>query len=158
MNLRELIDTLKEEDFNYIKDNACPLTDIDNYDFGNVKQNKTDYAITDVKGEKGSVKRVDEQGYLQEEMFEVYSEKFIYYDWRIRNNRLDIDNADFNLIDSIDRDHEFSNRITVAYKYLDRVFLAYEKQSTDPFEVKPRGKAIKCFDNEDWEGIERLTL
>jgi len=163
MNLQELIDTLEDEGFVCIKDNACPLTAIGNYDFGNVKQDKTDYAITNVKGESGSVVRIDEQGYLQEKIFEIYNEKYIYVDESTKYNsnpiyRLDIDNANFNLIESIDRDHKFSNRITVAYKYLDKIFVAYEKQSADPFEVKPRGKAIKCFDNENWEGIERLTL
>lgn len=168
MDLQELIDNLYKEDWFYIKDNACPLTAIDNYNFGDtedIKKDTNDYVITDVRGEIGAVVTADERGYLQgkESIFTIYSEKFIYVDEKTKYDsnpiyRLDIEKADFNLIESIERDHEFKNRITVAYKYLDRIFVAHEKQSADPFEVKPREKALKYFDNEDWKGLVRLTL
>ena len=163
MNLQELLDTLEERGFVYLKDNACILTHIDNYDFGIVKNDKIDYAVVFDGNEQGKVYKTDEKGYLQEEIFEIYSEKFIYVDKNTKYDsnptyRLDIDKADFNLIDSIERNHEFKNRLTVAYKYLDRVFVAHEKQSADPFEVRPREKALKYFNNENWEGLVKLTL
>lgn len=114
MNLQELLDSLEEKEFIYLKDNACSLTHIDNYDFGIVKHDKTDYAVVFDGNEQGKVYKTDEEGYLQEEIFEIYSEKFIYVDKNTKYYsspiyRLDIEKANFNLIESIDRDHKLSN-------------------------------------------------
>jgi len=85
----------------------------------------------------------------------------IYTDKKTKYNsnpiiRLDIDKIK-NKVESISRDHNFKNKITVAYLYNDRVFVAFEKQTADPFEVTPADKMKEVFLNEDWETLEKYA-
>jgi hypothetical protein len=72
--------------------------------------------------------------------------------------RLDIDSLKNGEYESIDRDHAFSNKLTTAYKYQDRIFAALEKQTLDPVELIPTEEAIEAFRNADWEELTRLFL
>lgn len=84
--------------------------------------------------------------------------KNIYEDFKngVTVTRLRIDAIDD--VETISRFHKFENQLTVAYKYQGRVFVAFERQETDPFEVTPAEEARKAFDAEDWETLERLAL
>jgi len=72
--------------------------------------------------------------------------------------RLDIDNLKNGEYESIDRDHEFQNKLTTAYKYQDKIFAALEKQTADPVELMPTEEAVEAFDIGDWEELTRLFL
>jgi len=83
--------------------------------------------------------------------------------WKIRpgtadngHYRLDTHSLKSGEYESIDRDHNFQNKLTVAYKYQGRIFAALERQTLDPVELLPTSEAIEAFDNADWAELERL--
>lgn len=103
------------------------------------------------------VKFYNEKGYL---MFFSDSKNvdIIYTDKNTKYNtnpvvRLDIEKVK-NKVQKISRDHDFQNKITAAYLYQNRVFVSFEKQTADPFEVRPAEKMKTAFLNEDWETLQ----
>ena len=82
----------------------------------------------------------------------------IYTDKKTKHNsnpiiRLDIEKVK-NKVQSISRGHDFKNKITAAYLYKNRVFVSFEKQTADPFEIKPAKKMKNAFLNEDWDTLQ----
>jgi len=82
----------------------------------------------------------------------------------VRNGvwRLDID-PEAKDYEVISRGHKFQNRLTVAYKFQDsngtaRVFVAFEKQTAAPFEIRPSEKAVQAFDERDWDTLSGMAV
>lgn len=76
--------------------------------------------------------------------------------WRFQPNS---ESKDYKVIS---RDHNFGNRVTIAYKWTDkhgieRVFVAFEKQTADAFEITPREEAVQAFNEKDWGTLSHLV-
>ena len=91
MKLLEVIKKAKKKGYNYIQDNACPITAIYNYDFGS-GENKNKYTLTNCTDKKGEIWEV-KNGYLHNKVFDIYTDEY-YREFMIKEligNRIKVD-------------------------------------------------------------------
>lgn len=74
MKLIEIASEAEKEGYDFIQDNAGPITAIFNYDFG-AGDDGRDYVLTNCDNEKGQIWEV-ENNYLKQKWFDVYTEKY----------------------------------------------------------------------------------
>lgn len=169
--IEKVLEEAKEQGFEWYKDNGTILLSIDEMlsdDWVSVDDPATaEMTISDYDKKEGKayIYKVDDRGFLRDRIAAIWKDKAIYTDKKTKYNSNPIIRLDINkindeqqrLLDHINRDHNFKNRITVAWLYLDRVFVAFEKQEADPFEVKPADKMKEAYLNEDWETLEKYA-
>jgi hypothetical protein len=173
--MEKVLEEAKEQGFEWYKDNASPLLSIDELLMQAEEEEwqesndpaTAEMTIADFDKEIGKayIYKVDDRGYLRDRVAAIWKDQAIYTDEKTKYNsnpiiRLDVDKINDEqrrLLDYINRDHDFKNKITIAWLYLNRVFVAFEKQETDPFEVKPADKMKTAFENEDWKTLEKYA-